>query len=90
MLINILSNLLEYMVLAWCIAKMDPLQNFFEWWAEHSAIFNTLFFPLVSCQMCLTFWIVLTGSLMQWSVPDFLSHACACALCIYVITTKRV
>jgi hypothetical protein len=64
--------LLKCLFISWLIVKLDPLQIAFEWIAERSGIFNTLFYGVLSCWKCLTFWTALIVFLFSIHLPMFL------------------
>ena len=67
--------LLKCLFVSWLIVKMDPLQMVFEWLAERSGIFNTLFYGVLSCWKCLTFWTALIVFLLGLDLPNFIFFA---------------
>jgi hypothetical protein len=67
--------LLKCLFISWLIVKLDPLQIAFEWIAERSGIFNTLFYGVLSCWKCLTFWTALIVFLFGLDFPNFIFFA---------------
>lgn len=78
--------LVKIVLVAWFIVELTPLQMVFEWLAERSGVFNTVFYPVLSCWYCLSFWLGLvcfvTGSGAS-IIPDYLAYPIAGAFAAF-------
>lgn len=83
--VGTITNLVEYALVAWFIAKLEPLQMQFEKLADQGSEVLDVVYTLLSCIYCLTFWITLACMAAGVSIPDCLSMACLNAFIIKTV-----
>lgn len=49
----------KYLLFSWLVVNMDPLQIINERIAERNGFYNVIFYNILSCWKCLTFWVLL-------------------------------
>lgn len=77
--VNLLTKVIEYVLLAWFISKLEPFQVFIE---DYLSERIQLMYTLLSCVYCLTFWITFSCLSFGIDIPNQLSVACLAALLI--------
>ena len=75
----------KIIVIAWFVSELDPLQKVFEFLAEKSGFFNVVFYQLVSCWKCLSFWMGLVFFVYGWYLPIWLVFASSVAFAVKII-----
>jgi hypothetical protein len=68
--------IVKYIIISWLIVSLEPLQLIFERLAEKIGFFNTVFYGVLSCWKCLTFWSLLIVFIFNFDiVPNVLFYA---------------